>query len=96
MEHTVFDLGRFPGAGRARVGSTQSGFPGNSRRSSFSQFGLGYGAGIDYVTTPFSYGSVGAAGYGGFGGVEVSPYLPYGLSNDQAGGYLNRPRGLAC
>lgn len=70
-----------PGGARA-----QSGFQGSSRTSSFSQFGLGYGAGIDFGTTPFNYGSLGGAGYGGFGGIGVSPYSPSGLSNGQVGG----------
>jgi hypothetical protein len=70
-----------PGGARA-----QSGFQGSSRSSSFSQFGLGYGAGIDYGTTPFSYGSLGGARYGGFVGIGVTPDFPTGLSSDQVGG----------
>ena len=64
----------------------QSGFQGSSRSSSFSQFGLGYGAGIDYGNTPFSYGSLGGAGFGGSGGIGGFPYSPSGLSNGQLGG----------
>jgi len=64
----------------------QSGFQGSSRSSSFSQFGLGYGAGIDYGTTPFGYGSLGGAGYAGFGGIGAFPHFPSGLSNGQVGG----------
>src|SRR5271166_2901504 len=70
-----------PGAARA-----QSGLQGSSRNSSFSQFGLGYGAGIDFGTTPFSYGTPGGAAYGGLGGIGVSPYSPFGLNNSQVGG----------
>ncbi len=70
-----------PGGARA-----QSGFQGTSSGSSFSQFGLGYGAGIDFGTTPFSYGSLGGAGFGGSGGIGESPSSLSGLSNGQIGG----------